>query len=74
MLMLNYGMFTNFLFCRSLNEKKIIPTRKQVTGQSSILCRDTVLECCDRIPNDKQELCRNKDQTELKPEIKVVAT
>ena len=28
MLMLNYGMFTNFLFCRFLNENEIIPVRK----------------------------------------------
>ena len=29
MLMLNYGMLTNFLFCRFLNENEIILARKE---------------------------------------------
>ena len=31
-------------------------------------------ECCDRILNDKQKLCRNKDQVELKQEMKTATT
>ena len=72
--MLNYEIFTNFLFCTFLIkkiDKSSKKSRKIIQGR--ILCRDTVSKCHDRIPNDQQELCRSKDQDELKPEMKTVA-
>ena len=72
--MLNYEIFTKFLFCRFLIKKIDKSSKKsRKIGQGIILCRDTVSECHDRIPNDQQKLCRNKDQDELKPEMKTIA-
>ena len=49
-LMLNYGIFTNFLFCRFCMKKESSNKKSRKIGQGNKLCRDIALECRDIIP------------------------
>ena len=70
--MLNYGIFTNFVFCRFLlKNRKFQQEKKKKNGQGRTLCRYIVSKCRDRISREPIELCRNKVQAKLKEEIEL---
>ena len=60
-LMLNYVIFTNFVFCRfSLKKKIILAENKKKNGKYSILFQHIVFMCRDRISSKPEELSHSQ--------------
>ena len=56
--MLNYVIFTNFLFCMFYMKKERIPARKaEKIGQGSKLCHDIVSALKDDVPFKLDKAC-----------------
>ena len=59
--MTNYGIFTDFVFCRFELKKEIIPAeKKKKSGKCKIPCRDIVFVYRDRTSSTPEELCRSQ--------------
>ena len=68
--MLNYGIFTNFVF---LNEKRNNSSKKsKKLAKAEMLLHN--LKVTSEAMSQQEMICRNKEEAELKLEVKIVAT